>query len=64
MNVQSGDRVRIQFYSEQLNGTLGTVDRVDGQYVYVFPDIQPNNNKYPIELYPREVTKLNTFMRV
>jgi hypothetical protein len=58
MTVEVGNRVRIKNYSEKLNGELGTVDSCDGYYVYVFPDCQPDNKKYPVELYQHEVEKV------
>lgn len=56
--VIAGDRVRIKNYSETLNGETGTVAYRDGGYVYVFPDCQPDNTKYPVELYDNEVEKI------
>jgi hypothetical protein len=56
--VEAGDRVRIKNYSEKLNDELGTVDSRSGYYVYVFPDCQPDNKDYPLELYDCEVEKI------
>ena len=56
--VEAGDRVSIKNYSKKLNGELGTVDHRDGAYMYVFLDCQPDNTKYPIELYDNEVEQL------
>lgn len=53
--VKAGDRVRIKCYAEKWNGEIGTVDYRDGAYVYVFIDSQPDNKKYPFELYDHEV---------
>jgi len=56
--IKVGNRVRIKNYSKTLNGEKGTVVRRDGYYVYVYPDCQPNNTKYPLELYDCELEKL------
>jgi hypothetical protein len=53
--VDVGDRVRIKNFAKKFNGELGTVDYRDGYYVYVFPDCQPENKEYPLELYDHEV---------
>lgn len=53
--AEANDTVRIKGYSKKLNGKLGVVDSTDGEYVYVFPNCQPNNTKYPVELYQSEV---------
>ena len=55
MTVTAGDRVRIKNFAKKFDGELGTVDRRDGYYVYVFLDCQPENKKYPLELYDNEV---------
>ena len=56
--VKAGDRVCIKSYSEELNGEFGIVSHRDGFYVYIFPDCQPDNTKYPVELYDNEVEKV------
>ena len=53
--VEAGDKVRIKNYAKKFNGELATVDSRDGAYVYVFPDCQPENKEYPLELYEHEV---------
>ena len=53
--VKAGDRVRIKNFAKKFNGGLGTVDSVDGYYVNVFPDSQPENKTYPLELLDNEV---------
>lgn len=53
---KKGDRVKVKNYAKKFNGKLATVDRVNGFYVYVFLDCQPNNKCYPLELYETEVT--------
>ena len=57
--IQEGSRVRIQNYSKKFNGELATVDHIDGGYVYVFLDCQPENKKYPLELYHHEVENID-----
>jgi hypothetical protein len=52
---REGDRVRITKYSKTLNGELGTVSFINGFYIYVYPDCQPDNTRYPIELYSSEL---------
>ncbi len=59
MIVKAGDRVRIKNYAEKFNGEIGTVDSVDGAYVHVFIDSQPDNTEYPFELYETEVELIN-----
>lgn len=58
--MKKGDTVRIKNYSEALNGELGTIDYIDGGYIGVFPDCQPDNTKYPVELYFHEVEIVDT----
>ena len=53
--VKKGDRVRIKNFAKKFNGGLATVDSVDGYYVNVFPDSQPENKTYPLELLDNEV---------
>lgn len=55
MLVKKGDRVRIKNFAEKFNGEIGTVGYRNGYYVYVFIDNQPDNKKYPFELYDSEV---------
>ena len=58
MTIKEGDRVRIKNYSPDLDGEEGVVHQINGEYVMVFPDCQPDNSKYPIELYSCEVEKI------
>jgi hypothetical protein len=58
MKMKKGDRVKIVQYDLKWNGKIGTIDRVDGWLVYVFLDCQPDNTKYPFQLYYSEVEKL------
>jgi hypothetical protein len=53
--IENGTRVRVKNYAPRYNGELGTVDYVDGYYVYVFLDCQPDNTEYPFELYQHEI---------
>lgn len=53
---EKGDRVRVKNFTDKFNGELGIVDSVDGYYVNVFLDCQPDNKDYPLELLQTEVS--------
>ena len=52
---KQGDKVKVKNYHPDFNGLLATVDSVDGYYVRVFLDSQPDNGKYPLDLLNTEV---------
>ena len=53
--IKKGDKVKVVHYSREFNGEFGVVARIDGFYVYVFLDCQPDNDRYPVELLAHEV---------
>jgi len=52
---KKGDRIRVKNFTPKFNGELGTVNKIDGFYVWVFLDCQPANKDYPLELLINEV---------